>query len=135
MYEWFDGFISYTDDSNRCFGTVKVYSNMRGLMSLEQNNYTAEISFLEMLCTELISANPLHLVLKKNSENTNKVAETWKLTGQITSSSDNSLTVALSLVEYYCDGEECIYWDAFKYIHRIHGQDKMRETRINIGLE
>jgi len=135
MYEWFDGFTAYTDDSNRSFGIVKVHSNMRGLMSLEQNNRTAEISFLEMRCTELIHANPLRIVLKKNCENTNQVAETWKLTGQITSRSGNSITVALSLVEYYCDGEECIYWDVHKYILRIHGQDKMRETRVNIGLE
>jgi len=128
MYKKFNGFTAYEEASNSNLGKVDIYSNMLGLFNrvFEKGGYKAEIYFLETIAIEF--ANPFRLTLRKDKE-------TWRLTGQGTTFLGNKLTISLSLVEYYIDGDEHIYWDVYKYIHRIHGHDKMKDTRINLGLE
>jgi hypothetical protein len=138
MYK-FDGFTAYTDDEKNCFGLVEVHSNMHDLLEYdidaERKSYSAEISFLENNCSSLVTPNfSIHLILRKDERS--QACETWKLTGLLTQipAVNNKLTISLSSVQYYVDGDEQIYWDV-KYIHRIRGKDYMEETRKNLAME
>ena len=131
MTKWFDGFTAFTEDPDDCLGLVKVYSNMSDLMfysSTSQGSYSAEITFPAANAHKLLPANPLCLTLRKN-------LETWKLIGQILSSSHDNVKINLTAVEYYVDGDENLKWDVFKNIHRVKGHDFMEETRKNIGMQ
>jgi hypothetical protein len=132
------GFTAYLNDEKDCLGLVDVHSNMGDLSEYTiysiQQSYLAEISFLETNCMSLVPANPLHLTLRNNDERPGQKYETWKITGQ-TTFPDNVLKINLSLVKHYINGDEHIYWDPYKYIHRINGIDYMEETRKNLAME
>ena len=139
MTKELNGFTAYSDDEKDCFGLVSVRSNMGDLSGCEdasnKHTYEAEISFLEKNCLSLLTANPLRLTLRRNDERAGQAYEAWKLTGLVSGFSINPLNISLTLVAHYIDGDEHIYWDVFKLIHRIDGKDYMEVTRKNLGME
>jgi hypothetical protein len=139
MTREYSGFTAYSDDDKDCFGLVDVLSNMGDLSVYEVASnkppYKAEIYFSGNDCLRLPPANPFRLTLRRNDERTGQAYETWKLIGQATAFPVNPLKISLSSVVHYIDGDEHIYWDVFKPIHRINGKDHMEETRKNLGME
>jgi len=138
MIRELNGLTAYTKDEKDCFGLVVVRSNMGDLSVYssipDQQIYEAEISFPGNNCLSLLPANPLRLTLRTDDVRAGQSYETWKITGQVEAFTVNFLKISLSLVEHYIDGDEHIYWDAYKYIHRIDGKDYMEETRKNVGI-
>ena len=138
MIREFTGLTAYSKDEKDCFGLVIVRSNMGDLSVYtvipNQQIYEAEISFPGNNCMGLLPANPLRLTLRTDNVRAGQAYETWKITGQVTAFSINLLKISLSLVEHYIDGVEHIYWEPYKYIHRINGKDYMEETRKNVCI-
>jgi hypothetical protein len=139
MIREYSGFTAYSDDDKNCFGLVDVSSNMGDLSVYEVASkkppYEAEIYFSGHDCSSLLTANPLRLILRRNDDRAGQPCETWKLSGQIKNFSVNPLKITLYSVEHYIDGDEHIYWNVFKPVHRIDGKDHMEETRKNTSLE
>jgi hypothetical protein len=129
--DFFNKYTAYTDDEENCLGLVEMYSNIRDLLNYSvdssHNSYSAEINFLEKDYSCLINSSQIiNLILRK--DNRSQACELWKLTGttNVIPVADNKLSVYLSKIVYYFDGDEHIFWDAFKLIHRIRGVDYIK---------
>lgn len=76
----------------------------------------------------------IRLRLETREVGTEKI-ELWIFKGPISRTTSNSFTISLLQVAHYIDGAEVLFWDLLDCQHRINGEDIMRQTRENLGLE